>query len=723
MLIVISLISAFAILVFDLSMPLGVAAGAPYIALVLLGYFAPWWYYIYLMAGFATLLTIIGYYASPDGGIPWVVLTNRGLTLFAIWATAIIGAYIQQKETKFNTAINSAIDGIISINTLGIIESFNKGAEKIFGYSAGEVIGKNISMLMPSPHRERHNDYISQYLVTGKAKIIGKTIELKAQRKDRTIFPVELTVSESRYAGKFTFIGIIRDISERIHAAEQLNKLSGAVKQSPVSIIITNAQGNIEYVNPKFTQVTGYEYDEVIGQSPRILKSGETPQEEYKKLWNTITAGGQWRGMLHNVKKNGELFWESATISPIKNMDGEITHFLAVKEDITERLETENQLTHALKVEAAGQLTSGIVHDFNNLLTIITGNLQLLLESIGRRGNKETREILADAISASLDSGALIQRLLVLSRKEKLQTQEIDINAMITNNVRFLDRMLGQFINVNIDLNDDIKAVMADQNQLESALLNLVVNAQDAMPDGGNLTIKTSRIIIGPDTSAGSKELTPGNYVIITVSDTGTGMDKEVINRACEPFFTTKAAGKGSGLGLSMVYSFAKQSGGQLHISSAPGNGTEITLLLPEAAHKSDNRKTESIAVPIPKGTETILLVEDREQVRGFAVRGLKSLGYQVLEAGDANTAMKIIREDIAIDLLFTDIVIPGELNGLKLAKWATGVRPGLKVTLTTGQRLDNSETLPGEEFALLKKPYSLENLACFIRSQLDNNK
>jgi CheY-like chemotaxis protein len=200
-------------------------------------------------------------------------------------------------------------------------------------------------------------------------------------------------------------------------------------------------------------------------------------------------------------------------------------------------------------------------------------------------------------------------------------------------------------------------------------------------------------------------------------------MDKEVINRACEPFFTTKAAGKGSGLGLSMVYSFAKQSGGQLHISSAPGNGTEITLLLPEAAHKSDNRKTESIAVPIPKGTETILLVEDREQVRGFAVRGLKSLGYQVLEAGDANTAMKIIREDIAIDLLFTDIVIPGELNGLKLAKWATGVRPGLKVTLTTGQRLDNSETLPGEEFALLKKPYSLENLACFIRSQLDNNK
>ena len=723
MLIAISLILALAILAFDLSMPLGVAAGAPYIALVLLGYFAPWWYYIYLMAGLATLLTITGYYASPDGGIPWVELTNRGLTLFAIWATATIGAYIQQKEAKFNAAINSASDGIISINALGIIESFNKGAEKIFGYSTEEVMGKNVSMLMPAPHRERHNDYISQYLMTKEAKIIGKKTELKAQRKDGTIFPIELTVSESQYAGKFTFIGIIRDISERIHAAEQLNKLSGAIKQSPVSIIITDAQGNIEYVNPKFTQVTGYEYDEIIGQSPRILKSGETPPEEYKRLWDTITAGEQWRGMLHNVKKNGELFWESATISPIRNMDGEITHYLAVKEDITERLETENQLVHALKVEAAGQLTSGIVHDFNNLLTIITGNLQLLLEGIGRQGNKEVKEILADAISASLDSGELIQRLLVLSRKEKLLTQEIDINAMIKDNVRFLDRMLGQSINVNIDLNSDIQAIMADQNQLESALLNLAVNAQDAMPDGGNLTIRTSRIIIGPDTSAGSKELTPGNYVIITVSDTGMGMDQKIVDRACEPFFTTKGAGKGSGLGLSMVHSFAKQSGGQLHISSTPGTGTEITLLLPEAARRTNDRKTESIAVPIPKGTETILLVEDMEQVRGFAVRGLKSLGYQVLEAGDANTAMSIIREEIAIDLLFTDIVIPGEMDGRKLAQWATGIRPGLRAALTTGQHLDNRDTMAGAEFAFLKKPYSFEHLACFVRSQLDKNK
>ena len=722
LLIGISIALALAIFIFDLSMPLGVAAGAPYIALVLIGYFVPWWFYIYLMAIFASCLVIIGYYASPDGGVPWVVLTNRGLTLLAIWATAIIGAYIQRKESKFNLAINSASDGIISINTLGIVESFNKGAETIFGYSAEEVIGKNVSMLMPAPHRERHNDYISRYLTTKEAKIIGKTVELKAQRKDGTLVPIELTVSESQYAGKFTFIGIIRDISERRHAAEQLNKLSRAVTQSPVSIIITNAQGNIEYVNPKFTQVTGYEYDEIIGKNPRLLKSGETPPEEYKRLWETISAGGQWRGMLHNVKKNGELFWESATISPIRNMDGEISHYLAVKEDITERLETQNQLAHALKVEAAGQLTSGIVHDFNNLLTIITGNLQLLLEGIGRRGTKEVKAIIADAISASMDSGELIQRLLVLSRKEKLHTQEIDINAVITDNVRFLDRMLGQSINVNIDLDSDIQAVMADQNQLECALLNLAVNAQDAMPDGGNLTIKTARITIGPDTSAGNKELESGNYIAITVSDTGMGMDMKVIERACEPFFTTKAAGKGSGLGLSMVYSFAKQSAGQLHISSTPGTGSQITLLLPESDYGINDQKTEKITRHIPGGMETILVVEDNNNVRRFAVRSLQKLGYQVLETDNSDTAMEIIASnEQSIDLLFSDIIIPGDKNGYELALWSRKNNPNVRILLTTGLRdgTFDEQSIYSDELQLLRKPYSLEILAQYIRDQL----
>ena len=725
LLIGISIALAIAIFIFDLSMPLGVAAGAPYIALVLIGYFVPWWFYIYLMAILATFLVIIGYYASPDGGIPWVVLTNRGLTLLAIWTTAIIGAYIQRKESKFTLAINSASDGIISINSIGTIESFNKGAEKIFGYSAAETIGKNFLMLLSSPHLEKHDENIARYLATNETRSTGKKTRLKAQRKDGTIFPIELIVSESDYAGKLTFIIIIKDISEHIRTTEQLNTLSRVVTQSPVSVIITDVQGNIEYVNPKFTQASGYEYDEVVGKNPRILKSGDTPPDEYKKLWDTITSGGQWRGMLHNVKKNGELYWESATISPIRNSEGEITHFLAVKEDITDRLETENQLAHALKVEAAEHLTSGIAHDFNNLLTIITGNLQLLMAGLGRRGNREIREIIADAISASLDSSELIHRLLRLSRKEKLQTQGIDVNSIIRHIVRFLDRMLGESIEIKIDLQSDIQAVIADQNQLESALLNLAVNARDAMPDGGILTFKTSRIILGADANAGKKELEPGNYVAITVSDSGIGMDQDLINHVCEPFFTTKAAGKGSGLGLSTVYSFTKQSRGQLHITSTPGTGTAITLFLPESGYEINELKPERITGHIPGGRETILVVEDNNNVRRLAVRSLGNLGYQVLDTDNSDTAAEIIAgNEHYIDLLFSDIVIPGEKNGHELAMWAMQHHSYLKVLLTTGTRLDQLDELAIHDarIPLLKKPYSLENLAQHIRDLLEAN-
>lgn len=724
MLIGISLILALIILVFDLSMPLGVAAGAPYVVLVLAGYFASWRYYIYLMAGIASLLTIIGYYASPAYEVTWVVLTNRGLTLGAIWVTAVIVAYIQKKEAKFRTAIDSASDGIIGINSLGVIESFNKGAETIFGYSAGEMTGENVSMLMPSPHHERHDDYILRYLKTSEAHILGKTRVLNAQRKDGTIFPMELTVSESHYMGKPTFTGIIRDISDRVQAAEQLNKLSSAIEQSPVSIIITDLSGNIEYVNPKFTQVSGYAYDEVIGKNPRMLKSGETLPEEYKKLWKTIAAGGQWRGIFHNLKKNGELYWEAATISPIRNHNGEITHFLAVKEDITEQLERENQLVHALKVEATGRLTSGIAHDFNNLLTIITGNLQLLAGDLGRKGNAETNAILADAISACADSKKLLKRLLELSRRESPPRHDgIDINEFVLDMARFLDRILGEDIRVKTRLANDAGAIAADHDQLESTMLNLAANSRDAMPEGGTFTIETARINVVPGSNAGIGKLKPGDYIALTISDTGIGMSREVLQHACEPFFTTKASGEGSGLGLNLVQDFINHAGGCLDITSVPGSGTSITLFFHEAVRETSKRGTGNRAARMPAGTETILVVEDRDRVRRFAVRGLKSLGYRVWEAADADVAMEILRKDVPVDLLFTDIVIPGELDGRELAEWATGIRPGLKAALTTGQPPGNRNEIPGAKFALLMKPYSFEHLAVFVRAQLDKDK
>ena len=605
---------ATVILIFDLSLPLGVAAGAPYILLVLIGYFAPW-YYIYLMAVFATILTIIGYFASPEGGIPWIVLSNRGLTLFAIWVTAIIGAYIQKTEKKFRTD-------------------------------------------------------------QGKAQ-------------------------------------------------EQLAILSRAIEQSPVSVIITDTQGNIEYVNPKFTEVTGYLYDEVIGLNTRILKSGETPSDEYKSLWQTISSGGEWRGVFHNVKKNGELFWESASVSPVKNIDGEITHYLAVKEDITEQLETEKQLSHALKLEAIGQLTSGIAHDFNNLLTIITGNLQLLMEEEGNIDEKEMNEILTDVYSAAKDGGELIQRLLLLLRKSKPQTKQIEVNAVVLELRRVLDRMLGEDIEVGINLNEDVKTIFTDPNQLESAILNLAVNARDAMPNGGEFKIETALRKVDISSIDKLPNLTPGNYVVITASDNGTGMDEEVAARAREPFYTTKMAGKGSGLGLSMVYNFTKQSGGDLLIESTPGVGTAITMFLAESTHAVEKDKLKKLTESIPRGTETILVVEDNKNVRRFAVRSLQNLGYRIVETDNSDVAMEIIStEGHSMDLLFSDIMIPGRKNGYELALWSRKQLPELKVALTTGLRTEllDEQEIHDDELPLLRKPYTLEKLAQFIHNQMETD-
>ena len=605
---------AIVILIFDLSLPLGVAAGAPYIVLVLLGYFAPW-YYIYLMAVFATILTIIGYFASPEGCIPWIVLTNRGLTLFAIWMTAIIGAYIQNSEKKFRT--------------------------------------------------------------------------------------------------------------EQGKAQAQLTILSRAIEQSPVSVIITDTQGNIEYVNPKFTKVSGYSFKEIIGQNTRILKSGETPSEEYKALWETLTFGCEWHGVFHNVKKNGELYWESASISPVLNVDGDITHYIAVKEDITEQLETEKQLSHALKLEAIGQLTSGIAHDFNNLLTIITGNLQLLMEDESNIDEKETNEILNDVYSAAKDGEELIQRLLLLLRKTKPQARNIQVNEVIMELRRVLDRMLGEDIEVTINLSEDVKTIFTDSNQLESAILNLAVNARDAMPKGGEFNIETGLRKVDLNSIDKLPNLTTGNYIVITASDTGTGMDEEVAARASEPFYTTKVAGKGSGLGLSMVYNFTKQSGGDLLIESTLGVGTAITLFLAESTHVIEEDKIQKLPESIPRGTETILVVEDNKNVRRFAVRSLQNLGYRVVETDNADTAMEVISDQgHSMDLLFSDIVIPGDKNGHELALWSREQLPELKVALTTGLRTElfDEQTIHDDELPLLRKPYSLERLALFIRKQLDTH-
>lgn len=715
-----SLILAVLIMILDLTAGGRMLIEILYITVLLTAYFVPVNRYIYLMAGIITAMLLLGYYAS-SGGDSSANFNNRILIITTIWLTAVTISYIQKNSGSFYSAIETAADAIINIDSDGVIKSFNLGAQKIFGYTPKEVLGKSVAMLIPPPYHEEHSKYINRYLDTGDPQVAGQWLEFKAQHRDGRIFPVELSVIQTYQKGRLMLLEVIRDISGRLRTEEQLSILSRAMEQSPVSIIITDYKGMIEYVNPKFCEISGYSRNEVIGQNSRILKSKEIPSDDYKPLWETISSGNEWRGLFHNQKKNGELYWESASVSPVKNSEGTITHYLSVQEDITEQLETERQLAHALKVEATGQLTSGIAHDFNNLLTIITGNMQLLMDDKNKFGRAETKEILADIYSAAKDGEELIQRLMLLLRKAKPRNLRFDVNQVILDLKKVLDRMLGEDIGIYINLNDEDNFIHADPNQLESALLNLAANSRDAMPNGGRFTIEVKRFKVNPQSEIQSPDLEPGEYITINVSDTGIGMEQEILKHAHEPFFTTKEAGKGSGLGLSMVHNFARQSGGNLLIESTPGVGSVITMYLPVTPLADTEEEFQQPSADIPRGNKTILVVEDNKNVRRFTVRSLESLGYKVLESDNSNTAMDMLTtEGESIDLLFTDIIIPGSKNGHELALWLKQRQPAVNVALTTGLRTEAfDEQVPHDDtIPLLRKPYSLESLAHFVHQQ-----
>jgi PAS domain S-box-containing protein len=706
---------AMAGLAFDLSMPLGVAAGIPYIALVLIAQWSPWKRYIYHMAVLGTVLTIVGYLASPAGGIPWMVTTNRALAIFAIWVTALLCARIQKDEANLRAVIDTAADGIISIDEQGVILSFNQAAFSIFGYTAKEVIGNNVSILMPSPDRENHDGYIERFINTGEKHVIGAGRRVQAQHKDGHVFPIYLCLSQAHQGRHYTFTGIIHDLSEEEAREAQLRHLLYVVEQSPISIIITDADGNIEYVNPRFKKLTGYQEEEVLGRNPSILKSGNTQDDVYSQLWNSIASGQIWRGVLQNRKKNGELFWVSSTIVPVSNENDVIDHYIAFNDDITHLREQEDMLTHAMKLEAVGRMTNGIAHDFRNLLTVILGNLQLLQEGVIQKDS----ELIDDALSAAHDGSDLVMRLLAFSRRKEQIIQSIDVNSSLQDLLRLLQRIVNDNVNISLVLTKAPIAVKADPNRLESAILNLVTNAQDAMPEGGELIIATGIVEIKDQKLTEPDDIHPGDYITISITDNGVGMDEETRQHALEAFYSTKTSG--TGLGLSMVNDFINDAGGAIRIESTPDAGTTFTLWLPAVKTIGEYKNKTEVIDSLPTGTETILLVEDSDKVRVFAKRILTHLGYNIVQAADATEALEYIRHHEDIDLLFTDIVMPGDIDGIGLAKQASKQLSSLRILLTTGMVFHTEDDRnPAMDYPLLAKPYTAKQLAQSIRNMLD---
>jgi PAS domain S-box-containing protein len=620
---------------------------------------------------------------------------------------------LRESESRMRALLDASQDEILLVSIGGEVLAINKAAERRLARRTGgfDLVGAHLDRLLPRDQVEARMAIVRQVAAT--ATLVHCDVPIRSRWFEFWFYPVleaDRPVSEvAVYA---------REITAQKKSQADLGKLFQAVQQSPMSVVITDRDGKIEYVNPEFTKVTGYTRAEAVGQNPRILKSGHTTPEQYAELWNAISTGGVWRGELLNKKKNGELFWELASIAPVK--EGEkITNFVAVKEDITERREIEEQLRQSQKMQAVGQLTGGIAHDFNNLLAIVMGNLQLLQERLS--GDAKAREYLDDALWSAKRGGELTHRLLAFARKQPLKPAVIDLNDVVRGMTELLRRTLGASIRIEESLAPNLWKAFADRGELENALVNLAVNSRDAMRSAGTLTLETRNAVLDEDYAEQYEEVTPGEYVLLAVADTGTGMPPEIMQRAFEPFFTTKEVGQGSGLGLSMVYGFVKQSGGHVSIYSRVGQGACVKLYLPRAPSTPVGREEDSSDVfPEDLGNKVVLVVEDEAKLRKVAVKMLDRLGLQSMQAETAKDALELLA-DTHVDVLFTDIELPGGMNGTALADVAHHLYPEIKVLFTTGYARETTLHERGlhERAPWLLKPYSHQDLARELKALL----
>jgi PAS domain S-box-containing protein len=515
-------------------------------------------------------------------------------------------------------------------------------------------------------------------------------------------------------------VEIIVNALERKRSEEARIFLEAVFEQTAESIIITDLEGSIRYANLAFEQITGYSKEEVLGENPRILKSGKQGDDFYQNLWDTIKGGSVWKGRFINKKKDGTLYNEEATISPVRDATGKISNFVAVKRDITQELNIENQLLHAQKMESIGLLAGGVAHDFNNILTAIMGYSSLINRK--KELPEEIRRMIEEIEKASLIGAELTGQLLTFSRKQPTKLEVINLNAIINHAIRFLGRILGPTIQIELALEKDLELIEADISQLHQVLMNLSINARDAMPKGGKIFLKTSNINIEQKYIIDHRYAKQGPHVLLSFTDTGIGMDKKTLAKIFEPFFTTKELGKGTGLGLSIVYGIIKNHKGIINAYSELSQGTTFKIYFPQTKSKEKKQPEEQILVL--GGNETILLVDDDEAVLNLACGVLEEYGYKCLTAENGEKALEIYGQDYKnIQLVLVDVVMP-KMSGPELFKEIKKLNPRAKVILSSGFTLSGEKDLLEQGVkAFIPKPYQESFLARTIRKVLDEEK
>jgi PAS domain S-box-containing protein len=624
----------------------------------------------------------------------------------------------RERESLFSAVVESSNDAIITTSLGGTITGWNRAAERLFGFTAAEAVGSRIDIIVPP---DKQPEVPENLLRVSKGEAIEhyETLRLHKNGSELNvalgISPIKSATGEIVGASKTA-----RDITESKRTeralSQEVEERRRIFETSQDLILVTDTKGTFVQVSPSSMTILGYRPDEMIGHSA-VEFIHPDDLESTRHEMRSARRGQHMRNFeTRYVHKDGQavtLTWMGAWSEPVRR------HFF-VGRDLTEKHAAEAQIRQAQKMDAVGQLTGGVAHDFNNILTVITGTIGILSEAVA---DSPQLSAIAKMIDEAAERGAsLTKHLLAFARKQPLQPREVDVNGLILETAKLLHPTLGEQIEIRPLLAADAWTALVDPNQLTTAILNLSLNARDAMPAGGKLTLETNNIYLDEGYASMHSEVTVGNYVLIAVSDTGTGIPAANLERVFDPFFTTKEVGKGTGLGLSMVFGFVKQSNGHIKIYSEEGHGTTVKIYLPRATGLDQTDAEVQASSRVEGGNEIVLVVEDDALVRRYVITQIESLGYTTMEASNATEALNVIDNGDPIDLLFTDVIMPGPLNGRQLVEAALKRRPSLKTLYTSGYtenaivhhgRLDSG-------VLLLAKPYRKSDLAKMMRMALD---
>jgi PAS domain S-box-containing protein len=628
-------------------------------------------------------------------------------------------------SSRFELLVQSVTDyAIYMLDPEGRVKSWNAGARRFKGYEPEEIIGEHFSRFYTEEERER-----------GIPRIALETAECEGRfeaegwrvRKDGSRFWANVVIDPIRDPDGLLlgFAKVTRDLTDRKAAEEALRTseerfrlLVQSVTDYAIYMLDTN--GRISSWNAGAERFKGYTTDEILGEHFSRFYTQEDREAGIPRVaLETAGREGRFEAEGWRVRKDGSRFWASVIIDPVCNDDGQLIGFAKVTRDLTEKRAIKEQLRQSQKMEAVGQLTGGLAHDFNNLLTGISGSLEMMQVRMAQGKAAEFERYLMAAQGAVRRAAALTHRLLAFARRQTLDPRPVNVNRLLASLEELVRRTVGPIVQVEVVGASGLWPTLVDPNQLENALLNLCINARDAMPEGGRLTIETANRWLDERT-ARQHDLPTGQYVSVCVTDTGTGMSPDVVARAFDPFFTTKPIGEGTGLGLSMIYGFARQSGGQVRIYSEPGEGTTMCIYLPRHLGEEDAEEELLPSSTIDAGGEgeVVLVIDDEPTIRMLVAEILAESGYAVIEAPDGPAGLRVLESNARIDLLITDVGLPGGMNGRQVADAARVTRPDLKILFITGYA-ENAVIGQGRldtGMHVLTKPFQMEVLASRIR-------